>query len=65
MSESLHNNNSNNTANNNNSYIALHPVNIYELAALYIIDFKIYLTIKKNIKNGLTCLIILIDAACL
>ena len=33
--------------NNNNSYIALDPVKIYELAALYIINIKIHLTIKK------------------
>ena len=35
------------TDDNNNRYIALYPVNIYELAALYIINIKIYLTIKK------------------
>ena len=28
------------TRNNNNSYIALYPVNIYKLAALYIINIK-------------------------
>ena len=33
--------------NNNDSYIALYPVKIYELAALYIINIKIHLTIKK------------------
>ena len=33
--------------NNNNSYIALYPINIYELVALYIINIKIHLTIKK------------------
>ena len=32
--------------NNNNSYIALYPVQIYELAALDII-IKIHLTVKK------------------
>ena len=36
--------------NNNNCYIALYPVEIYEVAALYIINIKIYLTIK-NIKK--------------
>ena len=30
-----------------NSYIALYPVNIYKLAALYIITIKIRMTIKK------------------
>ena len=35
------------TTPNNNSYIALYPVNIYKLAALYIINIKIRLTIKK------------------
>ena len=34
--------------NNNNSYIALYPVNIYKLAALYIINIKFRLTIKKS-----------------
>ena len=29
------------------SYIALYPVNIYELAALYIIKNHIHMTIKK------------------
>ena len=33
--------------NNHNSYIALYPINIYELAALYIINISINLTIKK------------------
>ena len=33
--------------NDNKSYITLYPVNIYELAALYIINLNIYLTIKK------------------
>ena len=33
--------------NNINSYIALYHVNIYELAAPYIINIKIHLTIKK------------------
>ena len=33
--------------NNNDSYIALYPVKIYKLAALYIINIKIRLTIKK------------------
>ena len=33
--------------NNNDSYIALYPVNIYKLAALYIITIKIRMTIKK------------------
>ena len=33
--------------NNKNSNMALYPVNIYELAALYIINIKIHLTIKK------------------
>ena len=37
----------NNNNNNNNSYIALYPVKIYKLAALYIINIKIRLTIKK------------------
>ena len=32
---------------NNNSYIALYPVNIYELSALYIMNINIHLTIKK------------------
>ena len=40
----IHNNNDN----NNNSYIALYPVKIYKLAALYIINIKIRLTIKKS-----------------
>ena len=35
--------------NNNNSYIALYPVKIYKLAALYIINIKIRLTIKNTI----------------
>ena len=34
--------------NDNKSCIALYPVNIYELAALYIINFNIYLQIKKS-----------------
>ena len=34
--------------NNNNSYVALYPVKIYKLAALYIINIKIDLTIKKT-----------------
>ena len=34
--------------NNNNSYRALCPVNIYRLAALYIINIKIRLTVKTN-----------------
>ena len=29
------------------SYIALYPITIYKLAALYIINIKICLTIKK------------------
>ena len=33
--------------NNNNSYIALYHLNIYKLAALYIINIKIRLTIQK------------------
>ena len=33
--------------NNNNSCIALYPVQNYKLAALYIINIKICLTIKK------------------
>ena len=33
--------------NYNNSYTALYPVNIYELAARYIINIKIRLTIQK------------------
>ena len=33
--------------NNNNSYTALDPVQIYKLAALYIINIKIRLKIKK------------------
>ena len=33
--------------NENKSCIALYPVNIYELAALYIINLNIYLTVKK------------------
>ena len=41
----MHNNNNN----NNNSYIALYPVKIYKLAALYIINIKIRLTIKNTI----------------
>ena len=32
---------------NNNSYIALYPIKIYEFAALYIINIKIHLTVKK------------------
>ena len=35
--------------NNSNSYNALHPVNIYELAALYINDIN--LTMKKGTKS--------------
>ena len=42
------NNNIYNYCNNNNSYIALYPIHIYELAALYIINIKIDLTIKKS-----------------
>ena len=38
------------TLHNNNSYIALYPVNIYKLAALYIINIKICLTIQKKYK---------------
>ena len=37
--------------NNNNSYIALYPVNIYKLAALYIINIKIRLTTNNNNNN--------------
>ena len=37
--------------NNNNCYIALYPVKIYKLAALYIINIKIRLTIKKKKKK--------------
>ena len=37
----------NNNDNDNNSYIALYTVKIYKLAALYIINIKIRLTIKK------------------
>ena len=37
--------------NNNNSYIALYPVKIYKLAALYIINIKIRLTINNNNKQ--------------
>ena len=33
--------------NNNNSYVGLYPVNIYDLAGLYIINIKIHLTIKR------------------
>ena len=36
--------------NNNNSYTALHPVTIYKLAALYIINIKIRLTTNNNKK---------------
>ena len=36
-----------NNNSNNNSYIALYAVKNYELAALYIINIKIHLTIKK------------------
>ena len=32
---------------NNNSYITLHPVQMHELAALYIMNIKIHLAIKK------------------
>ena len=32
----------------NNSYIALYPVKIYKLAALYIININIRLAIKKS-----------------
>ena len=38
-----------NNNNTNNSYIALYPVKIYKLAALYIINIKIRLTIKNTI----------------
>ena len=38
----------NNNNNNNDSYIALYPVKIYKLVALYIINIKIRLTIKKS-----------------
>ena len=41
-----HNNN-----NNNNSYIALYPLKIYKLAALYIINIKIRLTINNKKKK--------------
>ena len=37
-----------NNNNNNNSYITLYPVKNYEFAALYIINAKINLTIKKK-----------------
>ena len=40
--------------NYNNSYTALYPVNIYELAALYIINIKIRLTIQKHKYNKCT-----------
>ena len=40
--------------NDNNSCIALYPVNIYELAALYIINIKIHLTVKKHKYNKCT-----------
>ena len=42
--------NNNNNSNNNNSYIALYPVQIYKLAALYIINIKIRL--KNNNNNN-------------
>ena len=35
------------TTTNNDFYTALYPANIYELAALYIINIKIRLTTKK------------------
>ena len=35
--------------NNNNSYKALYPVKIYKLAALYIINIKIHLTLSAAI----------------
>ena len=35
-----------------NSYKALYPVKIYELAALYIINIKIHLTINNNNNNN-------------
>ena len=35
-----------NNNNNNNCYIALYPIKIYELTALYIINISIHLTIK-------------------
>ena len=38
--------------NNNNSYIARYPVKIYKLAALYIINIKIRLTINNNNNNN-------------
>ena len=38
----------NNNNNNNNSYIALYPVKIYKLVALYIINIKIRLTTNNN-----------------
>ena len=38
--------------NNNNSYIALYPVQIYKLAALYIINIKIRLTITTTNNNN-------------
>ena len=38
--------------NDNNSYIALYPVNIYEIAALYIINIHIHMTIKNNNNNN-------------
>ena len=37
-----------NNNNNNNSYIALYPVKIDKLAALYIINIKIRLTIENT-----------------
>ena len=33
--------------NNNNSYIALYPIKVYELSAMYIINISIHLTVKK------------------
>ena len=35
--------------NDNNSFIALYPVQIYELVALYIININSHLTIRKQV----------------
>ena len=47
----MHVKDNNNNDNNNDCCIALYPVNIYKLAALYIINIKIHLTIKNKRKE--------------
>ena len=48
--------NNNNNNNNNNSYIALYPERNYELAALYIINIKIRLTVPPQKHKYYKCI---------